>query len=103
MNVKSFGGITATGVEVVHPTWLSEVPELLKAESILASGSGRSYGDLALLSGGRIVSTTGLNKLISFDAESGVLECEAGVLLRDIQSIFVRRGWMLAVTPGTHM
>lgn len=101
MNVKSFGGLTATEVEVVHPTWLSEVPELLKAERILASGSGRSYGDLALLSGGRIVSTSGLNKLISFDAESGVLECEAGVLLRDIQSIFVRRGWMLAVTPGT--
>jgi FAD/FMN-containing dehydrogenase len=101
MNVKSFGGLTASGVEVNHPTWISEVPELINAEPILASGSGRSYGDLALLTGGRMVSTLGLNKLISFDEESGILECEGGVLLRDIQSIFVRRGWMLAVTPGT--
>lgn len=101
MKLTSFGGMVADGVEVVRPSWVEEIPALLKAPKILASGSGRSYGDLALLSGGRIISTLGLNKLISFDDETGVLECETGVLLRDIQEVFVQRGWMLAVTPGT--
>ena len=101
MKVNSFGGRTAENVDVVRPSWISELPKLVKANKVLASGSGRSYGDLALITGGRIISTLGLNKLISFDSETGVLECEAGVLLRDIQSVFVEHGWMLAVTPGT--
>ncbi|MEO0313171.1 MAG: hypothetical protein RL140_401 [Actinomycetota bacterium] len=101
MNVKSFGGLVANNVDVVRPTWIDQLPQLVKAQRVLASGSGRSYGDLALLTGGRMVSTLGLNKLISFDERSGVLECESGVLLRDIQALFVQRGWMLAVTPGT--
>lgn len=101
MKVKSFGGLVANNVELVSPSWVNELPELANSKRLLASGSSRSYGDLALLSGGRIISTLGLNKLISFDSETGVLECEAGVLLRDIQSVFVKQGWMLAVTPGT--
>ena len=101
MKLMSFGGLVATDVDVVRPGWIEEIPALLKAPRVLASGSSRSYGDLALISGGRAVSSLGLNKLISFDDETGLLECEAGVLLRDIQETFVKRGWMLAVTPGT--
>lgn len=101
MKLMSFGGLVATDVDVVRPGWIEEIPALLKAPRVLASGSSRSYGDLALISGGRAVSSLGLNKLISFDDETGLLECEAGVLLRDIQETFVQRGWMLAVTPGT--
>ncbi|MFM7026311.1 MAG: FAD-dependent oxidoreductase [Limnohabitans sp.] len=67
----------------------------------LAHGAGRSYGDVALNAGGQLWMTSGLDKLIGFDAEQGILECEAGVLLKDIQDTFVPRGWMLAVTPGT--
>ena len=61
----------------------------------------RSYGDVGLLNGGVAIGSTGLNKFLSFDDASGVLECEPGVLLREIQAHFVKIGWMLAVTPGT--
>jgi FAD/FMN-containing dehydrogenase len=44
-----------------------------------------------------------MNRFLSFDSESGVLVCEPGVLLRDIQETFVKQGWMLHVTPGTAM
>ncbi|MEY4397831.1 MAG: hypothetical protein RLZ53_407 [Actinomycetota bacterium] len=101
MRQISFGGLVVDSVDVVRPSWVEELPALLKGPRILASGSGRSYGDLALLAGGRVISSLGLNKLIAFDDETGLLECEAGVLLRDIQEVFVKRGWMLAVTPGT--
>ena len=69
----------------------------------LAFGNGRSYGDVGLNPQGNLWQTTGLNKLMSFDDTTGRLVCEAGVLLRDIQRLFVPRGWMLPVTPGTQL
>jgi FAD/FMN-containing dehydrogenase len=69
----------------------------------LAFGMGRSYGDACLNPGGKLWETSWLDKLISFDPKSGRLVCEAGVLLRDIQQIFVPQGWMLPVTPGTQI
>jgi FAD/FMN-containing dehydrogenase len=67
----------------------------------LAYGMGRSYGDVCLNPGGTLWSTRTLDKFIGWDARAGVLTCEAGVLLRDIQRLVVPRGWMLPVTPGT--
>mgnify|MGYP000190260610 CR=1 FL=1 len=69
----------------------------------LAYGNGRSYGDVCLNPDGKLWHTSGLNKLMSFDDNTGRLVCEAGVLLRDIQRILVPRGWMLPVTPGTQL
>jgi len=69
----------------------------------LAFGNGRSYGDVCLNPDGVLWKTTGLDRFIAFDDETGVLDCEAGVLLRDIQQLLVPRGWMLPVTPGTQL
>ena len=75
--------------------------QLQQSSPGLAYGMGRSYGDVCLNPGGTLWQTTGLDRFISFDAQTGLLVCEAGVLLRDIQQHFVPRGWMLPVTPGT--
>lgn len=64
-------------------------------------GAGRSYGDVGLNPGGIGLSTRHLNKFLSFDEETGLLECESGVLIREIQAIFGPRGWISPVTPGT--
>ncbi|MEP5567741.1 MAG: FAD-binding oxidoreductase [Halioglobus sp.] len=72
-----------------------------EAESGLPRGMGRSYGDVCLNPDGTVWDCLGLDKFIEFDPESGLLRCEAGVLLRDIQLLAVSRGWMLPVTPGT--
>jgi FAD/FMN-containing dehydrogenase len=69
----------------------------------VAFGMGRSYGDACLNPGGVLWNTAGLDRLMSFDEERGVLTCEAGVLLRDIQRVMLRRGWMLPVSPGTQL
>ncbi len=50
---------------------------------------------------GTLLDATGLNRFIAFDAETGLLRCEAGVLLADILTAFVPRGWFLPVSPGT--
>lgn len=69
----------------------------------LAQGNGRSYGDVCLNPGGRLWRTTGMDHFIAFDPATGQLRCEAGVLLRDIQRMSLRHGWLLPVTPGTQM
>lgn len=69
----------------------------------IAYGMGRSYGDVCLNPGGTLWSTTPLDRFIAFDADSGRLVCESGVLLRDIQRLLVPRGWALPVTPGTQL
>ncbi len=69
----------------------------------LPYGMGRSYGDVCLNPDGVLWQTPGLDRFIAFDDATGVLACEAGVLLRDVQRAFVPRGWALAVTPGTQL
>lgn len=75
--------------------------EIVNNTGGLAYGNGRSYGDVCLNPEGVLWHTLGLNHFIFFDPESGRLVCEAGVLLRDIQQLFIPRGWILPVTPGT--
>jgi FAD/FMN-containing dehydrogenase len=71
------------------------------ADRGLAYGSGRSYGDVCLNSGRTLWTTRGLDRFITFDTTSGVLDCEAGVLLKEIIEMALPRGWFLPVTPGT--
>ncbi len=80
------------------------VPAQLAAQQPgLAYGMGRSYGDVCLNPGGLLWNTTTLDRFIAFDEAQGLLRCEAGVLLRDIQRLCVPRGWMLPVVPGTQL
>jgi FAD/FMN-containing dehydrogenase len=69
----------------------------------LAYGMGRSYGDVCLNPGGTLWRTGALDRLLAFDAGTGRLRCEPGVLLRDIQRLMMPRGWALPVTPGTQI
>ena len=101
MKLTSFGGMTSEADSVAKPHWVSEVSSLFAGSRLLPVGMSKSYGDVALTNSGNAVSSLSLNRMINWDAAEGILECEAGVLLTDIQSTFVKQGWMLAVSPGT--
>lgn len=91
-------GMTA----VWRPERLSDLRDCMShGESLVARGLGRSYGDAAFNSAGRTVLTERLNRFVEFDAASGVLDCEAGVTVDEILSVFVPRGFFLPVVPGT--
>lgn len=70
-------------------------------ESVLPFGNGRSYGDVCLNGGATLLDTRFLNHFIAFDFTTGILRCEAGVLLAEILALTVPHGWFLPVTPGT--
>jgi FAD/FMN-containing dehydrogenase len=67
----------------------------------LPFGNGRSYGDSCLNDGGVLLDCRGLNRVIAFDPERGIVSCEAGLLLSEILELIVPQGWFLPVTPGT--
>lgn len=69
--------------------------------SVLPYGNGRSYGDSCLNDGGTLLHARPMDRFIRFDAQTGVLECEAGVLFSEILDLVVPQGWFLPVTPGT--
>src|SRR5438094_207037 len=69
--------------------------------SYIPRGLGRSYGDAALNLNAGAVSPVRLNRFLSFDGHSGVLECESGASFAEIIEFFLPRGFFLPVTPGT--
>lgn len=71
------------------------------AAPVLPYGNGRSYGDSCLNDGGTLLHARHMDRFIAFDAKTGVIECEAGVLFSEILDLVVPQGWFLPVTPGT--
>lgn len=69
---------------------------------LIARGNGRAYGDAAL-NPRLTLCMRGMDRMLAFDPASGVLTCEAGVLLDEILEVFVPRGWFPPVTPGTRL
>jgi FAD/FMN-containing dehydrogenase len=67
----------------------------------LPYGNGRSYGDSCLNDGGIVIDCRPLNRILGFDPATGLIHCEAGVLLGDIITLALPAGWFLPVTPGT--
>ena len=102
--VSSWGRLSALPHEVVELFDRGGVAAALaRSRPGIAYGLGRSYGDACLNPGGTLWRTAGLDRLIRFDETTGRLVCEAGVVLRDIQDIFLPRGWGLPVLPGTRL
>jgi decaprenylphospho-beta-D-ribofuranose 2-oxidase len=62
-------------------------------------GNGRCYGDASLAI--NTVNTTKFDKILSFDAQNGVFECQSGITLDQVLEVIVPKGWFLPVTPGT--
>lgn len=68
---------------------------------VVPRGLGRSYGDQAVNDGKYVAICTRLNHFLNFDEKEGILECEAGVSLEEIISVFGPKGWLPMICPGT--
>ena len=69
--------------------------------SLLAFGAGRSYGDVALNSGGRAVITTRLNRLLCVRPRHRAPRRRAGVSFGELFATFLPLGFAPPVAPGT--
>ncbi len=100
---ESWGRYFNVSQQIRRATWQSEMDALVRElpAPFLPYGLGRSYGDSCLNDGGTLLDMRPLNHFLAFDAENGVLRCEAGVSLAEILQVIVPHGWFLSVTPGT--
>jgi FAD/FMN-containing dehydrogenase len=100
---ESWGRYPKYNAKVIPLNWQGDFPAALAGshDSALPVGLGRSYGDVCLLKDGTLLQTTGMNRLIDFDPETGILTAEAGISLAQILDFAVPRGFFLPVTPGT--
>src|ERR1700748_3303521 len=99
---ESWGRFPKLFAEVRPLFWKEDFPaSTADGTKILAVGMGRSYGDVCLLQHGTLLTTPHLDRLISFDSETGLRRGEAGVTLAQILDFAVPRGWFLPVSPGT--
>ena len=107
MRVNAWGRLQAPQHDVETLSDRAQVPAQIAAASAerpgLAYGLGRSYGDVCLNPEGLLWKAAALDHYLAFDDATGILRCEAGVSLRDIQRLFVPRGWSLPVVPGTQL
>jgi hypothetical protein len=100
---ESWGRYPTYDAKIIPLHWQSDFPAVAAGlhNGALPVGMGRSYGDVCLLKDGNLLLTTGMDRLIDFDAETGLLTAEGGVTLAQILDFAVPRGFFLPVSPGT--
>ncbi len=64
-------------------------------------GAGRSYGDASLNCEQICLDLTRMNRVLSWDPQSGIIEIEPGVTLRQLWQYCVGDGWWPPVVSGT--
>ena len=102
-DIRSWGRVGSRLHQVARPRFVDDVRQWNSSQSEmrLAVGSRRSYSDVCLADGGRLVDMTGLNRFLGFDPATGILAAEAGVTIDSVLKAFVPKGWFVPVTPGT--
>lgn len=90
--------VTPRGVEELASTLRQAQEEGL---SVSFRGNGRSYGDASLNSGGLAIDNRGMNRVLSFDPATGVLEAESGVTIEALWRTGLPHGYWPYVVPGT--
>ncbi|WP_018683430.1 FAD-binding oxidoreductase [Actinokineospora enzanensis] len=102
--LTGWGRTAPTVATVAAPTNPDHVLDALKQagpRGIIARGLGRSYGDPAQNAGGLVVDMTGVNRVHSIDADTGLAVLDAGVNLDQLMRAALPFGLWVPVLPGT--
>jgi decaprenylphospho-beta-D-ribofuranose 2-oxidase len=100
MQISGWGRYSFVKAEIKKVKNLIEIEKLIKKnKKVIARGLGRSYGDSA--NNDFIVDTTQLNKILEFDSVNGIICCQSGVSIKEINQLTVNQGWFMPVTPGS--
>jgi decaprenylphospho-beta-D-ribofuranose 2-oxidase len=100
MIIQGWGCYTKVDSKIFKPKTIKETTDIVNNnKKILARGLGRSYGDSA--NNDIILDTTCLNNILEFDPINGIICCESGVSIKDINEITIPSGWFISVTPGS--
>jgi decaprenylphospho-beta-D-ribofuranose 2-oxidase len=68
---------------------------------VIPHGSGHSYTDAALNTGGLVIDVTRMRRILAWDPAQGIMRVEPGVTIRDMVQLASRDGWWPVVSPST--
>ncbi len=68
---------------------------------ITVRGAGRSYNDASLNGGGIVMDLSGMNKVLEWNPETGVVTAEPGLTLENLWRAVLPDGWWPPVVSGT--
>lgn len=104
--LENFGHSLKRSAWLYQPNRIEQLSDLFalarqQGLSIALRGSGRSYGDAALNSGQIVVDLQNLNRVLTWDAQSGRTTVEPGVTIEQLWKKVLVDGWWPPVVPGT--
>ncbi len=97
--IAGWGRYPALRARVTRPDMPGRIEPYRKSGPVIPYGLGRSYGDSALST--NVLMMDRLDRIESFDPDTGIVVCESGVTLEELINHFLHRGWFLSCTPGT--
>jgi decaprenylphospho-beta-D-ribofuranose 2-oxidase len=103
---EGFGYSTRSESVFAEPASVEELTEIYTRASeegiqVHHRGSGKSYGDAAMNTGGLILDMRRMNRLLDFAPEDGIIETEPGFTIEDQWKTILPHGYWPAVVPGT--
>ena len=105
ITLSGWGRVSPALCQATRPERFTEALADFRAPSgaggLCLHGAGRSYGDCALNAGGDALITARLDRILGFDPETGMVQVEPGVTFARLLQIFLPRGFLVPVTPGT--
>jgi len=104
--VEAWGMAAGAYNRVFRPESTAEIgAALARARSaavpLALRGTGNSYGDASLTSDGHVLDISRLNEIRSFDVETGVADCGAGVTINQLWKHVLPHGFWPRVVSGT--
>lgn len=91
----------ATVLSTQNPDEIAKAVANVGDRGVIARGLGRSYGDNAQNGGGLVIDMTMLNRIHSINADTRLVDVEAGVNLDQLMKAALPFGLWVPVLPGT--
>jgi len=99
-DMVSFDGGTRLRQGLLRPDRYRDLEALPADQPRIVKGGGYSYAAAGFGGGGLVQDSRAFNRILAFDRESGLLDCEAGTPLGRIFELAAPLGWFLPVQPG---
>lgn len=104
--LENFGHSLRRAAYLYQPSSAEQISEVFKFArqndmKVTLRGAGRSYNDAALNGGGIVVDLQGMNRILEWNPQTGVIKAEPGVNLQKLWQQVLPDGWWPPVVSGT--
>jgi decaprenylphospho-beta-D-ribofuranose 2-oxidase len=104
--VEGWGMAAGAPSRVLRPRSIEEILAAYQAARaarvpLTLRGGGNSYGDASVNSRGYVLDVSRMNRVLSFDAQTGIASLEPGVTIEQLWKAILPHGWWPRVVSGT--